>query len=70
VLVLTAPPLGESQLSFDEKGTPKVYIKSGKLVNTFPTPANWEGTLENRTIVPGFYIIELNSTHYKVTVIK
>jgi hypothetical protein len=55
---------------FEEKGIAKVYNKTGKLLNSFPTPANWDGKLENGSVIPGYYIVEVNGKHFQVTVLK
>ncbi len=59
-----------NQLYLEEKGTAKIFNKTGKLVRTLQTPASWDGTLQDGELVPGFYMIEHNSRNLTVTVIK
>lgn len=57
-------------LFLEEKGTAKVYDKTGQLVHTFSTPVTWDGKNKNGEFLPGYYVIDLNGKIFNVTLIK
>jgi internalin A len=59
-----------SDLLLEEPGIARVFDKSGHLVHSFKTPATWDGTLSDGSILPGQYFIEHNGESFNVTILK
>jgi len=57
-------------LYLEDRGTAKVYDNEGQLVQTFNTPALWDGKNKDGDFLPGFYLIDLNGKMMNVTLIK
>jgi hypothetical protein len=70
IVIVADNSSANNQLYLEEKGTAKIFNKTGKLVRTLQTPATWDGTLQDGELIPGFYMIEHNSRNLTVTVIK
>ncbi len=70
ILVIAYEGNQSNYINFEETGLAKVFNTSGKLIHSFSTPNQWNGTQADGQVIPGYYILVLNDKSYEVTIIK
>lgn len=70
LVILGGDNSSNNTLYLEDRGTAKVYDNEGQLVQTFSTPAAWDGKNKNGDFLPGLYLIDLNGKMLSVTLIK
>ena len=70
IIVASGEDPSKSNFYIEESGEARIYNKDGILVKKLSAPAYWNGAMDNGNILPGLYIIEVNSKFLSVTVLK